>query len=407
MVLAHTSSNQSRAVLAAALSMLLCGCGDILTEAPPAGDDFESPFDGLSFALNASFLRGDENFERVFRVEDGLGPIFNNNACGSCHPGDGRATSDEVFLRISRGHDLAEDVGGPQLQTRSIPGVPAEALPSGVDASPRMAPPVFGVGLIEAIPVETIVAHADEGDADGDGISGRPNWVESPDFIPAREIGGGPGMQLGRFGRKASVSTLLLQVTAAYHQDMGITSDFMPVENPNPQHGGTAIGDTVPDPEIPASTVLDTTMYVRLLMPPARGPSTVETTRGEVLFEMIGCATCHVPVMTTGDSPVAQLRNVDAHLYSDMLLHDMGPELADNRPDGDASGTEWKTAPLWGTRLVADFTNGVAHYMHDGRTTDLGEAISLHGGEAAGVRQRFGELPSADRDALLAFVLSL
>lgn len=407
MMLARSSPNRSRALFAVSLAALLCGCGDILTETPPAGDDFESPFDGLPFAFNASFLRGDENFERVFRVEDGLGPIFNNNACASCHPGDGRATSDEVFLRISRGHDLAEDVGGPQLQTRAIPGVPAEVLPPGVDASPRMAPPVFGVGLIEAIPVETILENADEGDADGDGISGRPNWVEAPDFVPDHELGGGPGMQLGRFGRKASVSTLLQQVTAAYHQDMGVTSDFIAVENSNAQHGGTAIGDTVADPEIPASTVLDTTMYVRLLMPPARGPATVETTRGEVIFETIGCAACHVPVMTTGDGPVPQLRGVEAHLYSDMLLHDMGPELADNRPDGDASGTEWKTAPLWGTRLVADFTAGVAHYMHDGRTTDLGEAVELHGGEAAGVREEYRALSSPDRQALLAFVRSL
>ncbi len=344
----------------------------------------------------------------MLRVEDGLGPIFNNNACSSCHPGDGRATSAEVFLRISRGRDdLAEDVGGPQLQDRGIPGVPAESVPPGVDVSPRMAPPVFGVGLIEAIPVETILDHADEGDADGDGISGRPNWVEAAPYAPDYEIGGGPGQQLGRFGRKASVSTLLQQVTAAYHQDMGVTSDFAPVENPNPQHGSTALGDTVADPEIPASTVLDTTMYVRLLMPPSRGPATVESTRGEVIFETIGCAVCHVPVMTTGDSPVPELRNVDAHLYSDMLIHDMGPELADNRPDGSATGVEWKTAPLWGTRLVADFTNGVAFYMHDGRTTDLGEAIELHGGEAAGVTAAYLALPSSEREALLAFVRSL
>jgi hypothetical protein len=159
---------------------------------------------------------------------------------------------------------------------------------------------------------------------------------------------------------------------------MGVTSDFAPVENPNPQHGATALEDTVADPEISASTVLDTTMYVRLLMPPERGPATVETTRGEVIFETIGCATCHVPMMTTGDSPIAELSDVDAYLYSDMLLHDMGEELADHRPDGDATGMEWKTAPLWGTRLVADFTNGVAHYMHDGRSTDLTEATEAH-----------------------------
>lgn len=384
----------------------LIGCSDLLTEPPPSGDVFDAPFEGLSFAFNAQFARGDENFEKTFSIEEGLGPIFNNVGCESCHPGDGRGTIHEVFFRVSRGRDPALELGGPQIQDRSIPGVPAERVPPGVDVSPRLPPPVFGVGLIEAIPVETILANADPDDLDGDGISGRPNWVEAKPYVPITEIGGGPGKQLGRFGRKASVSSLLEQVVEAYHQDIGITSPFVPIENGHPQHGGP-IGDTVPDPEISAATVLDTTMYVRLLAPPARGPRTPEVERGEVLFEEIGCAKCHVPTMRTGDHIVPQLRNVEVPLYSDLLLHDMGPELADYRPDGEATGTEWRTAPLWGLRLVEEFINGVPYYLHDGRTSDLTEAILLHGGEAERVRERFRSLSETDRAAILAFLKSL
>ena len=386
---------------------LSAGCDDLLTEVPPAGDDFESPFEGLPTAFNAQFARGDDNFERVFTVETGLGPIFNNTGCEGCHPGDGRGTPSEAFFRFSRGDNLAFDIGGPQHQTRAIPGIPLEELPPGVDVSLRMPPPVFGVGLIEAIPVETILAYADPNDADGDGVSGRPNWVSAPTYVPAAEVGGGSGMQLGRFGRKASTSSLIQQVAEAYHQDIGITTDFIPVENPHPQQGGSAIGDTAPDPELPASTVLDTVVYVRLLAPPARGASTQQVEQGERLFTEIGCATCHVPTMTTGAHPLKPLSGVDVHLYSDLLLHDMGPELADYRPDGSATGTEWRTAPLWGTRLVADFTAGTPHYLHDGRATTLRDAIRPHGGEAQRSRDRFFALSEDDQLSLVAFLESL
>lgn len=174
----------------------------------------------------------------------------------------------------SRGDDLAFDIGGQQHQDKSIPEIPVEELPDGVNRSKRLPPPVFGVGLIEAIPVETILSRADEDDADGDGISGRPNWVTAADFVPATEVGGGPGQQLGRFSRKGQVSYLVQQIAEAYQQDMGITSDFIPVETSDPQAGAFAVGNLVPDPEIPASTVLQTVVYVRFLSPPKRGEIT-------------------------------------------------------------------------------------------------------------------------------------
>jgi CxxC motif-containing protein (DUF1111 family) len=270
-----------------------------------------------------------------------------------------------------------------------------------------MPPPVFGVGLIEAIPVETILSHADPDDADGDGISGRPNWVVAPDYVPPTEVGGGPGLQLGRFSRKAQVSSLIQQVAEAYHQDIGITSDFIPVENSHPQAGGFAVGDAAPDPEIPAATVLQTVVYVRLLSPPKRGEITPEVERGERIFNEIGCASCHTPMMKTGPHRIPQLSQQEARLYSDLLLHDMGDALADNRPDGSANGREWRTAPLWGTRLVADFTGGTPFYLHDGRASDLSEAIRLHGGEAEKSRNASLNLSETDRQALLAFLESL
>lgn len=388
--------------------VLLMGCDAIMTEAPTAGDDFTAPLDGMSHDLNSAFLAGDENFERAFTVAEGLGPIFNNISCEGCHPGDGRGTPEMGFFRFSRGSDLAVDIGGPQHQDKAIPGISLEHVPGGVDRSFRIPPPVFGVGLIEAIPVETILANADPEDDDGDGISGRPNWVMPPDFVPEHHIGGGNELQLGRFSRKAQVTTLIEQVAAAYQQDMGITNDFIPVENHHPQAGGgVALGDEVADPEIPASTVLLTAMYVRLLKPPARGQITAEVERGEQLFAEIGCVSCHVPNMRTGVNAIPELSEVDAQLYSDLLLHDMGAELADNRPDGDATGSEWRTAPLWGTRLVGDFLNGEQFYLHDGRARSVDEAIRQHGGEGQQARESFVGLAADAQRAVIAFVESL
>ena len=385
----------------------LAACGTVMTDTPTAGDDFESPFAGLSSNLNAQFARGDENFERAFTPEEGLGPIFNNVGCEGCHPGDGRGTADLGFFRFSRGSDLALDLGGPQHQDKSISGVPLEQVPEGVDRSFRMPPPVFGVGLIEAIPEATILANEDVDDADGDGISGRANWVSAPDYVAEVYVGGGAGAVRGRFSRKAQVSSLLQQVAEAYHQDIGITNDFILEENPHAQAGAVAAGDLVADPELPASTVLETVMYVRLLQPPTRGPVNDEVERGDAMFRSANCQSCHVPTMSTGPNDIPQLSEVDAHLYSDLLIHDMGPGLADNRPAGAADGTEWRTAPLWGLRLVEDFLGGEAFYLHDGRARTLHDAIMEHGGESQASRDAYAGMSTADQAALVAFLKSL
>jgi CxxC motif-containing protein (DUF1111 family) len=274
-----------------------------------------------------------------------------------------------------------------------------------VDISPRLPPPVFGVGLIEAIPTNAILANADEFDADGDGISGRPHWVTLPPFVPLTEPGAVAGLVLGRFSRKAQVGSLLQQVVEAYHQDIGITTDFLPHENVNPQSPNvTQAADQVADPELAASTVFAVLDYVRMLTSPAPADDAPELVEGAQLFRDVGCADCHIPTFTTGAHRIAALADREVVLYSDLLLHDMGEQLADNRPDGDATGREWRTTPLWGLRIAPDFLDGQMFLMHDGRARTIEEAVLLHGGEAEASRVAFMSLPLAHRDALLEFV---
>ena len=385
----------------------LVACDRLLTEPPNDADVLDGPLPGLSPEELGVFVRGDAAFERSFSAREGLGPIFNDRACAGCHSGDGRGRPDNILIRIGIAPGLAREFGGPQIQDRAIPGATAEVTPRGVPTSARLPPPVFGVGLIEAIRNETILALADPEDDDRDGISGRPNWVQSPEWVPVRDPGGGRGPQVGRFGRKAQVSSLLQQVVEAYHQDMGLTSDFIPAENANPQGGASARAvDPAPDPEIPTSEIEAVLEYVRMLAPPAPGEMTPTRIRGEELFGSIGCAACHVPVLPTGPHRIVALEGTTATLYSDLLLHDMGAGLADGRPDGGAAGSEWRTAPLWGLRVMRDFLGGDAFLLHDGRARSVEEAILLHGGEAERARGAYSALPAMDRAALLDFVES-
>jgi CxxC motif-containing protein (DUF1111 family) len=393
-------------VLAVATLLATTGC-DLLTGPPDAADMFSAPVPGLTTQQAETFAAGRAAFRRNFSAAEGLGPIFNAGSCVDCHGGEGRGRPHNVLTRISMGTDPAIAMGGPQIQDKAIPGAFPEEVPFGVDVSRRLPPPVFGVGFIEAIPVDAILANADPSDRDGDGISGRPNWVTPADFVPLDEPGGGVGLQLGRFSWKGQVSSLLQQVAGAYHQDMGITTDFLPVENVNPQlHHRPPAVDPAPDPELPAATVRATIDFQRMLAPPAPGADTPDRQRGDELFTRIGCADCHVREFQTGTSSIAALANQRVVLYSDLLLHDMGDALADHRPDGSATGREWKTPPLWGLRIARDFLDGDLFLLHDGRATTVAEAVELHGGEAAASRDLFLGLNGTDREALLDFVRS-
>ena len=379
-------------------------CSDLATEAADDGDLFDAALPGLTPDEVAAFVRGDEEFGRRFAPATGLGPIFNNASCASCHSADGRGRVSNALQRIgSVDDDMLRAVGGPQIQDKAIPGAEAERLPTGVAMSLRLPPPVFGVGLIEAIPDATILALADPDDRDGDGISGRPNWVTPSDYVPPN----GAAQRIGRFGRKAQTATLLEQTVEAYHQDMGITSDFQPRENHNPLSSvAVEAADRVVDPEVPPATVLAVVHYLRTLAPPAPGADTEQRREGRALFTSIGCTGCHVQTLQTGPNAIAALANRPVELYSDLLLHDMGDALADNRPDGSANGREWRTAPLWGLRLMRQFLDGQALLLHDGRARTVEEAILLHGGEAARARSAFAALSPAQRRALLDFVES-
>ena len=384
-------------------------CDQLTTVAPQDGDVFDAPVDGLSQSELAAFARGDAEFERRFAPNTGLGPIFNDASCATCHSGDGRGVLRNALVRIGTpADDFLGDVGGPQIQDRAIPGADPEQLPAGVPYSVRLPPPVFGVGLIEAIPEAAILANADPNDADGDGISGRPNYVAAAAFVPHTEPGARPGLVLGRFGRKAQNAILLQQVVEAYLQDIGVTSPFLPLENRNPLSGVPVEAvDRVADPEVAESTVQAVTHYIRALAPPDPGAETATRAEGRALFLGVAqCARCHIPSLQTGASPLAALSHRAVDLYSDLLLHDMGDALADNRPDGQASGREWRTTPLWGLRLMRRFLDGDALLMHDGRARTVEEAILAHGGEALAARNAFAALTPAQRAALLDFVES-
>lgn len=389
------------------------GCGDLLTEAPEPNQVLDGPIDGLSPAQNAAHLAGDAGFSERFSPATGLGPVFNQTSCESCHPGDGRghpATNLKRFGKMTAaGFDYLHERGGPQLQDRAIPGYPAEKLPAeATGISERGGPIVVGLGLIEAIPDEAILANEDPNDADGNGISGRANFVLPPPYLRLRaDKIERNGKYLGRFGRKATAIDLLQQTVTAYLNDIGVTSEFEPEELFNPELGNR-VGDNVPDPEVATETINNVVIYLQTLRPPERRNATdAVVLQGEQLFAQIGCASCHTPEMQTGPSAIAPLAFQNVPLYSDLLLHDMGPALADNYPEGEANGAEWRTTPLWGLGLVGELLGGTPFYLHDGRTSSLEEAILLHGGEAEVSRNNFAGLNAGEKAAVLAFLKSL
>jgi len=399
---------------------------------------------------------------------DGLGPTFNAQSCSSCHFKDGRGRPPSGPRDPERGLLLRLSVAGPdgspqpvrlyggQLQDRAINGVPAEGririrhakrrgsygdgtpytllaprydivdrafgpLPARVQISPRVAPAVFGVGLLEAIPEQTIVARADPGDRNRDGISGRPNRVPDarsnatvltegdaasrrPNRVPDARS---QATALGRFGWKANVPTVEQQNAGAFSGDIGITSPIFTDENCPARQRACNRARTGGQPEIDARKLDRVTFYTRTLAVPARRDiGNAPASAGEGRFTAIGCASCHLPKLKTASSGVAGLRDQVIRPYTDLLLHDMGPGLADGRPDGLATGSEWRTAPLWGVGLVRT-VNRHTRFLHDGRARDLSEAILWHDGEARTAREHFRKLPARERRELIAFLQSL
>lgn len=406
------------------LVLPLAACSAFLPDAPPDEDLLDGPLEGLSAPQLRSFLAGDEEFNRVFSPAEGVGPIFVAQSCGSCHVGDGKGHPAFNLTRFGRmtpaGFDPMPAHGGPQIQNRAVPGFLAEQVPAAATGrSIFTAPAVTGLGFLEAVEDSTLLALADEHDADGDGISGRLQLLEPSDFIaeiarldllleadaPRRHLLI-DGKYIGRFGKKAGTINLLQQTVTAYREDMGLTTDLIPLDPVNPLAGSA--GDDVADPEVGSGTVANVVFYLKTLRrPPRRNAADPEVKAGEAIFTSIGCARCHVPTLRTGASRIAPIDRVEFHPYTDLLLHDMGPELDDGYTEGRALTSEWRTAPLWGLGLAEGSQGGRAFYLHDGRATTLQQAIELHGGEGAASRAAFRALPPSEAARLIAFLRSL
>ena len=434
------------------LPELLGGQTTIYNTTPNA---FSQPAPGLVGEQELLFFVGNSFFNQNWvsapastTARDGLGPLFNARSCAGCHFKDGRGRPPEhdgesgtgLLVRLSlperslEGAYLPEPTYGGQIQDHGIEGISPEArivlrteeirgefvdgasytlhqprysveelgygnLHSDVMLSARVAPQMIGMGLLEAVPEEQILAWADPSDEDGDGISGRPNrvWDRSQDSLV-----------LGRFGWKANQPSVLQQTAGAFLADIGITSAVFRdqdcvethIECRQAPHGG--------EPEIDDDDLLKVVLYASSLAVPAmRNADDPEVIEGARLFEDIGCAGCHIRSARTGTHPtIPALSDQTIHPYTDLLLHDMGEDLADGRPDFEATGGEWRTPPLWGIGLF-ETVNGHTYYLHDGRARNLSEAVLWHGGEAISARDRFLALSSSRRESLLLFLQSL
>ncbi|MDB4954825.1 MAG: putative thiol oxidoreductase [Myxococcales bacterium] len=384
--------------------------------------------DGLSLFRAG---RGPFNFQWV---PPQLGPLFNNNSCAGCHGNNGRGQSllahdnlvgSQSLVRVSLATGMPNAPGGPvpvpgfglQLQDHNTSGLPeivatltwtdqamqyadgevvmmrtptidirtpmGDYLPSGTLTSYRQAPPLIGLGLLDAIDEGTLSALEDPDDADGDGISGRLNHVWDSEAGTT---------VIGRFGWKANAPSLRAQVAGAFVNDMGLTNKVFP------ESDGTR---DVEDHQLDETIALTSTIAV-----PLAAPRDAAAWHGRTLFEDFGCGGCHTSTLVTGASTTAALAHQTIHPYTDLLLHDMGDLLTDSRPDFAAQGREWRTPPLWGLGL-AQLVQSTVTFMHDGRARTLAEAILWHGGEAMATREAFRTASKSNRDALIAFLMTL
>lgn len=404
---------------------------------------FDNPAANLTEEELKKHSEANVTFNDVFvsapsQVNPGLGPLFNNTSCNGCHLRNGRgmpiigsstSLKSQLLVRVSLPHGQPEVMGGSvpvpnigtQIRDHAIYGYQPNAevnlqwqetegkyadgtsyklrspkttitlpdgkpLPEEVMTSLRLPPPVIGLGLLEAIADKTILDLADPQDKNGDGISGTPNMVWDVEK---------KATVLGRFGLKANQPNLRQQTAAAYVNDMGITNPVFP--DPSGKN------------DITEEKLVSATFYSQSLTVPARPVAMVNdptVQKGDRLFHSAGCASCHIQTLKTGKHQLAAISEQTIHPYTDLLLHDMGKGLADNRPDFLASGTEWRTSPLWAiglTQTVLPYSG----FLHDGRARTLEESILWHGGEAEKSKQAFLNMDKSDRTALIQFLNSL
>ncbi len=376
-----------------------------LEPALPADDELlDGPLEGLSYEQNRLFIAGDVAFnDEIFTSAKGLGSIFVATSCGSCHAGDGKGHPFTTLTRFGQTDSTGNKflhAGGPQLQNRSIPGFQPEQVPAGATFSKFMPPANTGLGFLELVSDNDILAMADPNDADADGISGVPNWIALPSFItPFANALPQNGRYIHRFGKKAAAYNLMHQTVNAYNQDIGITSAFAPKD----VYTGLDI-----DPEVSNLTVNNVVFYLQTLKAPIqRNQHDAEVISGKNLFLQAGCESCHKQSLKTAFSNIAPLSNKIFHPYTDLLLHDMGPGLDDGYTEGNAKTSEWRTPPLWGLGLSPNSQGGRFFLMHDGRAGSVEEAIQMHGGEASGSKNRFNQMTNPEKNAVLKFLKSL
>lgn len=376
---------------------------------PPAGPPtatatlpgFGGSLPGLPRPLVDAFNAGRVEFTKVETVEGGLGPIFNGRSCVECHAtgavGGGSNVRVTRFGRNVNGEfDPLESLGGSLLQRFAINPALQEHIPHEANViAQRQSTPLFGLGLIEAIPDAAILQNVAIPKADG--VRGRA--AEIVDVVSGQS-------RIGRFGWKAQQATLLAMSADAYLNEMGITNRFFPKENaPNGNQALLARFKRTTDPEDEIDPVtgkgdIDVVAdFMRLLAPPPRLPATPQSALGESLFLQVGCAACHTPTLRTGPNPIAALDRKAVNLYSDLLLHDMG-SLNDGIGQAAATPREMKTPPLWGLRASGA-------YLHDGRATTVDAAIRAHDGEGWPSRDRYIRLTPALRASVLEFLGTL
>jgi CxxC motif-containing protein (DUF1111 family) len=385
-------------------SFSIISCEIFEPAAPKDHDLLDGPVEGLTESENLRFIRGDAAFNtEIFTPETGLGPLFVANSCGGCHPGDGKGHPFTTLTRFGQNDDTGNHytkLGGPQLQNRAIPGYTPEELPAGVGYSKLTPPANTGLGFLDAVSDEDILAWADPNDENGDGISGTPNWISMKSYVHDRD--GAVTINekyIGRFGKKGAAYDLHQQTSQAYNEDIGITSTYEAYDT----HSGIEI-----DPEISDQTIQDVVFYLKTLKAPIpRNSNQSEVALGKSLFTEIGCARCHRPEMKTGNSNIVALANKTFYPYTDLLLHDMGPGLDDGYTEGSAKTYEWKTPPLWGLGL-SKFSQGGGYFLlHDGRARSIEEAIRLHEGEGQLSAENFKTLSNSDQSKLIKFLESL
>ena len=391
-----------RVMRRAAWTMLLvgvwaCSAPEEPTEAAPG-----LPLPGITEEEQSAFAAGQAAFNRPFTPEEGLGPLFNQDRCSSCHdlPTSGGHGAEPVtkatHFTVEDGCTPLPEQGGDLRQQVVTPlgraaGLTPETIPPGVThASEVRAPAVYGLGLIEAVAETDILTHADPEDRDGNGISGRANFDAQG--------------RAGRFGRRAQHATLFGFIEEATRLELGLTTPDHPDEELANGVPVPSEADPASDPEVDQSFLQSLDDYVRYLAPPGRrwpqeAAARADIEEGEQVFAFAGCPDCHVPTFTTAPGDNTALSGKTFRLYSDLLLHDMGRELSGPCTPG-TTPTEWKTA-----RLV-----GLAHrteFLHDGRAQRISRAIELHGGEAERSRDLFMTLTPQARDQLIAFLQSL